>query len=123
MKTGMSLELSGLSNLLLDVESNATMYNPTYDMHHFVFELNHMTIKETVNKMLPIWTSFFASFGYSNEKAERFANGYASAVLALPKGDQKKACEGHNHECLIKAINFAEIDLVEALERIYHPND
>ena len=71
-----------------------------------------------VEEMRPIWESFIeVDLGYSEEKAEQFAEGYEEELTTLPTVEKLMALERMHDECMTAGFEKAGIDEEEAMAR------
>lgn len=78
---------------------------------------NTLYISEEIENKKPYWKTFIKDLGYSDEQADKFAEGYASEIAQLPTLEKIYALSHQERRCMTAGFLCAGIDENEALNR------
>ena len=74
-------------------------------------------ISEMLEQAKPAWIAFIVGLGYSQAKAEKFAEGYAAELAKLPILGKLRALERQDDRCMTAGFEAAGIDEAQAHRR------
>ncbi len=83
--------------------------------------VKRVNISEMIKEMQPVWAKFIKGLGYSEEEAQRFAEGYAEEVGKLPALGKMEAIYNQNDACMNAGFAKAGINPAEAWNRAHPP--